>query len=139
MKTTVITIALAMMTVVAFGKEEKPAKANEKAQTEKVVQTENKAQTQRGPNFVDKNNNGICDNFEDGTRPGRGQGRNAKGGNTKGRFFVDKDNDGIRDNYQSGNRQGRGKRFGRRGQGQGQGPNFIDKNNNGVCDHRENK
>ncbi|OQC36695.1 MAG: hypothetical protein BWX63_01695 [Bacteroidetes bacterium ADurb.Bin041] len=128
MKTTVITIALAMMTVVAFGQENQQTKATDKIQTEEKAQTEDKVQTRRGPYFVDKNNNGICDNFEDGTRPRRGQGRNARGVNAKGRFFVDKDNDGICDNYQSGNRQGRGKRFGRRGQGQGRCPIFIDKN-----------
>jgi len=92
MKTTVITIALAMMTVVAFGQENQQTKATDKIQTEEKAQTENKVQTRRGP------------------------------------YFVDKDNDGICDNYQSGNRQGRGKRFGRRGQGQGRCPIFIDKN-----------
>jgi len=122
MKTTVITIALAMLTATAFSQENKPTQSNEKAQTEKQVQT------QKGPNFVDNNNNGICDNFEKGICPRRGQGRNAKG-----RFFVDKDN------YQNGNRQGRGKRIGKKGKGQGRGPNFVDKNNNGICDRRENK
>jgi len=64
MKTTVITIALAMMTVVAFGQENQQTKATDKIQTEEKAQTENKVQTRRGPYFVDKNNNGICDNFE---------------------------------------------------------------------------
>ena len=103
MKTIVFTIAFAMMTVTAFGQNNQQAKAANKVQTETV-------QTRKGPNFVDKNKNGICDNYEQGTRPARGQGRNAKGG---GANFVDKNKDGVCDNYQSGNRQGRGKGQGR--------------------------
>ncbi len=102
MKTIVITIAFAMMTVVAFGQNNQQAKAANKAQTE------TKVQTRKGPNFVDKNKNGICDNYEQGTRPARGQGKNSQGAK-----FVDKNKDGVCDNYQSGNRQGRGKGQGR--------------------------
>ena len=101
MKTILFTIAFAMMTVVAFGQNNQPAKATNKVQTEKV-------QSQKGPNFVDKNKNGICDNFENGNRPARGQGKNSQGAK-----FVDKNKDGVCDNYQSGNRQGRGKGQGR--------------------------
>ncbi|OQB29116.1 MAG: hypothetical protein BWY08_02238 [Bacteroidetes bacterium ADurb.Bin174] len=97
MRTIVFTIAFAMMTVVAFGQNNQQAKAANKAQTE------TKVQTRKGPNFVDKNKNGICDNYEQGTRPARGQKRNAKSG---GRNFVDKNKDGICDNYQTGNCQG---------------------------------
>lgn len=64
------------------------------------------------PAYVDKNNDGVCDNFVTG-RPG-GRGAN----------FVDKNNDGICDNRGSGRYQGRG-------------PNFVDKNNDGICDHRQ--
>lgn len=39
-----------------------------------------------GKNYVDKDNNGVCDNI--GTRSGNGRGAN----------FVDKNNDGICDN-----------------------------------------
>jgi hypothetical protein len=102
MKTIVFTIAFAMMTVVAFGQNNQQAKAANKAQTE------TKVQTRKGPNFVDKNKNGICDNYEQGTRPARGQGKNSQGAK-----FVDKNKDGVCDNYQSGNRQGRGKGQGR--------------------------
>ncbi|MGI6573934.1 MAG: hypothetical protein ACOX19_11170 [Fermentimonas sp.] len=123
MKTILLTIALAMMTAVAFGQDNQQAKATDK------VQTETQTQAWRGPFFVDEDNNGICDNFENGTRPGRGQGRNARG-----RYFVDEDNDGICDNFQSGNRPGRG-----RGQGYGRGAggfgNFVDNNNDGICDY----
>ena len=54
MKTTVITIALAMMTVVAFGQENQQTKATDKIQTEEKAKTEDKVQTRRGPYFVDK-------------------------------------------------------------------------------------
>ncbi len=102
MKTIVFTVAFAMMTVVAFGQNNQPAKAANKAQTETNIQT------RKGPNFVDKNKNGICDNFENENRPARGQGKNSQGAK-----FVDKNKDGVCDNYQSGNRQGRGKGQGR--------------------------
>lgn len=101
MKTIVFTVAFAMMTVAAFGQNNQQAKAANKVQTETV-------QTRKGPNFVDKNKNGICDNYEQGTRPARGQGKNSQGAK-----FVDKNKDGVCDNYQSGNRQGRGKGQGR--------------------------
>ena len=65
--------------------------------------------------FVDKDNNGVCDNFE--SRSGKGNGAN----------FVDKNNDGICDNRanvgnKSGNkcRNGQGNQY-RNGQGRGRG------------------
>jgi hypothetical protein len=66
-------------------------------------------------NFIDKDNNGVCDNFE--SRSGKGYGAN----------FVDKNGDGICDNRanvgkKSGNncRNGQGYQN-RHGQGQGHG------------------
>ena len=66
-------------------------------------------------NFIDKDNNGVCDNFE--SRSGNGRGAN----------FVDKNGDGICDNRanagkKSGNqcRNGQGNQH-RHGQGQGRG------------------
>ncbi len=125
MKTIVLTIALAMMTVVAFGQDNQQAKATDE------VQTETRTQVRRGPLFVDDNNNGICDHFENGTRPRRGQGQNAVGRN-----FVDADNDGICDYFQSGNRQGNGRGLGTgRGLGQGRFGNFVDNNNDSIRDN----
>jgi|LSQX01.2.fsa_nt_gb hypothetical protein len=129
MKTIVLTIALAMMTAVAFGQDNQQAKATDE------VQTGTRTQVRRGPLFVDDNNNGICDNFENGTRPGLGQGRNARGRN-----FVDADNDGICDYFQSGNRLGRGRGFGNDGgagygRGQGRFGNFVDNNDNSIRDN----
>ncbi len=74
--------------------------------------------TGRGPAYVDANKNGVCDNFENGTPGGmrgnrsaefRGQGRGQRPGQG-----------------QKGIRPGRGARN-----------NFIDENNNGVCDYFE--
>jgi len=82
--------------------------ANQQAQKQKAVNS-------ASGNFVDKDNNGVCDNFE--SRSGGGRGPN----------FVDKNNDGICDNRanvdkKSGNtcRHGQGNRH-RHGQGRGQG------------------
>jgi len=67
-------------------------------------------QQNNGPFYVDKNNNGTCDNYENGN------GRQGQP-NRQGR----------------GNGQGNG-----RGNGQGQGRNFVDANNDGVCDNANN-
>jgi len=61
--------------------------------------------------FIDKNNNGVCDNFE--SRSVKGQGVN----------FIDNNGDGICDNLNSR-------------QGTGRGANFVDKNGDGICDNR---
>jgi len=102
-------LALMAMTVVANG---------QKAETDN-----NQANTQtRGAAYVDKNNDGVCDNFNNRNvnRPGQGKFcyRGGKGnGNGKGNC------------YRGGNGSG---------QGRGQGRNFVDKNNDGVCDNFEN-
>jgi|WetSurMetagenome_2_1015567.scaffolds.fasta_scaffold600860_1 hypothetical protein len=66
-----------------------------------------------GRSFVDKNNDGLCDNYAAG----------RKGSN--GRNFIDKNKDGICDNvgYRGKNVKGR---------------NFVDKNNDGICDSHGN-
>lgn len=63
--------------------------------------------------FVDKDNNGICDNFE------------SRAGNRKGANFVDKDGDGICDNFKSRSAKGRSS-------------NFVDKDGDSICDNRAN-
>lgn len=87
------------------------------AQNQNQAKEETTVSTQNVPAFVDKNNNGICDHFENGT-PGN---PNANG---KQRLF-----DG------SGRRTGRGAYF-RNGRGGG-GRFFIDADKNGICDRRE--
>lgn len=94
------------------------------AQDQKQSQTKKPETTtiQRGPAFVDKNNNGICDNFEKG---------NPGNPNANGRRALC---DG------SGRGQGRGQRKGTGlCNGKGCGVNFIDANKNGICDRREAK
>ncbi len=85
---------------------------NTTAPVKEQQQKQNKVTSASG-NFVDKDNNGICDNFE--TRSGNGGGAN----------FIDKNGDGICDNIESrsGNRRG---------------VNFVDKNGDGICDNRAN-
>ncbi|HNX42870.1 MAG TPA: hypothetical protein PLJ84_00400 [Bacteroidales bacterium] len=76
------------------------------------AKTRQKSTAINRPAFVDKNNDGVCDNYSSG----RYQGRGAN--------FVDKNNDGVCDNYGSGRYQGRG-------------ANFIDSNKDGICDNRQ--
>ncbi|MBN2272894.1 MAG: hypothetical protein JXR41_15625 [Bacteroidales bacterium] len=71
----------------------------------------------KGSAYVDANKNGICDHYENGTvtgtaNRGAAYGRNNGTGKSQG--------------YKRG-----------RGIGQGRGRNYIDANNNGICDRRE--
>lgn len=66
-------------------------------------------------NFVDQNEDDLCDNFASDTLQGAGQN------------FVDNNDDGICDNFTSGNTG--------RGNGQGNRQNFVDSNGDGVCDN----
>ena len=93
-----ILTAAIVLSVAAFGQAQNNAKKT-------------RSDTSR-PAYVDKNNDGVCDNFAAGRRGGRGAN------------FVDKNNDGVCDNRGTGRYQGRG-------------PNFVDKNNDGICDHRQ--
>lgn len=61
-----------------------------------------------GAAFVDKNNNGICDNAENRQSGTCLKKRNGNGNGACGR------------------------------KGQGKGRNYIDANKNGICDNREN-
>jgi len=64
----------------------------------------------RSGQWVDKNNDGICDKYQSFKT------------NPKGSKFVDKNNDGICDNYQNPKTNV-------------SCPNFVDKNNDGICDN----
>lgn len=71
--------------------------------------------TGKGTAYVDKNNNGVCDNYEsrkDSTSTKKGKGLGKCDG--------------------TGNGQGKGT-----GKAAGKGKNFVDANKNGVCDHAE--
>ena len=56
--------------------------------------------TQTGPAFVDKDNNGKCDNYENGTTGqgrGPGKGNGLRNGKSSAVNFVDANNNGICD------------------------------------------
>ncbi|MBU1009306.1 MAG: hypothetical protein KKD74_04125 [Bacteroidetes bacterium] len=99
-----------------------------------AVQAQDKPTKDASPNaqpavYIDSNNNGICDNAENGTRRnGNGNGQCLRQGRGQGRGF------GWRNGRQGANCPRKGNQAGRNGR---QGRNFIDNNNNGVCDRSE--
>lgn len=72
----------------------------------------------RGPNFVDADGDGICDNCGVPHRRGMGAGC--------GRNFVDADGDGVCDNCGIVHQ---------RGMGAGAGKYFVDADGDGICDN----
>ncbi len=104
--------------------------ASAQSETKQENTTAQKQQT----SFVDSDNNGICDNYENGTKT-NGQGKAYRYG--KGNC------NGCGKAYRHGNGQGNGKgkmyrsKTGKHdGKGQGNGQ-FVDANNNGICDNKE--
>ena len=79
-----------------------------------------------GPNFVDEDDDGVCDRYQDGAQQGRmgrgnrwGRGNGMGYGRGMGPAYVDEDGDGVCDRYQDGTRQGRRGRGNGWGRGQG--------------------
>jgi hypothetical protein len=114
MKTKLFITGLALVALTTFAS----------AQNSTSTQVPQGKATGKGVSYVDANNNGICDNYENrSSNPAAGKGT----GNCRG--------------YGQGNGKGQG--MGRRqGQGcaktgQGKGMNFVDADKNGVCDFRE--
>ena len=104
-------LILAMAVVMIFAIQSNAQNTNSANQPAQKQSSVNSA----SGNFVDKNNNGVCDNFE--SRSGNGHSAN----------FVDKNGDGICDNRAIGSgktgnncRNGQGNQY-RHGQGQGRG------------------
>ena len=56
--------------------------------------------------YVDRNNDGVCDNYANGCGNRRGSGYGCGNGNGGGAGYVDADGDGICDNYGAGNGRG---------------------------------
>lgn len=127
------------------------------AQNQNQVKKDTTTSVQKGHAFVDKNNNGVCDNLENGTpgntkacgkqrmHDGSGcghcKGMGLKNGKDCGQCknFVDADKNGVCDNYEKGMPQ-KGHSHGKGAglcNGKGCSTNFVDANKNGVCDHRE--
>ncbi len=99
------------------------------AQNQEPVKQDNKT-TQQGPLYVDKNKNGVCDNYEsgnprnpnangkerllDGSGAGRGKAIGARKGGGKGRGKAIGPRDGRGRGRAIGPRDGRGRENGRR-------------------------
>ena len=113
MKATTILAALFLMATTAIVSAQTPVK-NQKSTTTQG----------NGPAYVDQNNNGVCDNYENGTSP-RAKGQAIGKGNRKNATGQGR-----------GQGLGKGKGLGER-QGTGQGRNFSDDNKDGVCDRYE--
>lgn len=101
-----------------------------------------------GNAFVDADNDGVCDNYENGKRPGRraySAGRNqaaANRGPGKGQRLAKcpGNGQGRGQGIAAGRGDGRGAGQGQgtapgRGRYNGQGPAFVDANKDGICDN----
>ncbi|MGQ1889538.1 hypothetical protein ACT29H_03760 [Thermophagus sp. OGC60D27] len=86
--------------------------------------------------FIDNNGDGICDNY-DGNRSGQGlgPGHGYGQGRINGKGLVRKNHQGHGRKGHIGLRNGSGKINNRQGIRYG---NFVDSNNNGLCDRIEN-
>jgi hypothetical protein len=98
--------------------------------------------------YVDADKDGVCDNYENGTRPGRraySGGENqaaAHRGPGKGQGLAQgpRNGQGRGQGVAAGRGAGRGAGQGQgtapgRGRHNGQGPAFVDANKDGVCDN----
>lgn len=112
----------------------------ETAQTEQVQQ-------RKGPRFVDENKNGVCDNYENGTSP-RQMGEGYNQGYERG--YGQGYRQGMRDGMRQGGRNAMRPRMNQRmnqdssarpqgefGPRRGMKGQFVDKNQNGICDYYE--
>lgn len=111
MKTKMVLIALSFMATLGLS-----------AQTPKTQKTAKQKSC-----YVDTNNNNVCDKYENGT---------CTVGNGKG--LALRDGSGRKNGRGNGKGKGQGLRDGSGRANGGKGANYVDKNNNGVCDNREN-
>lgn len=126
MKTKLFISGLAFMALTTLAIAQSADQAPAKPQTGTVKEA----------NFVDANNNGICDNFEN-------NGTNAA--NCKGPGAVSCCGQGKKQMMGRGQGMGAGSGMGQKrmgtgmgmGQGKGMGKNFVDADNNGICDKFE--
>lgn len=101
-----------------------------------------------GNTFADADKDGVCDNYENGTRPGRraysvGENQAAAGrgpGKGQGLAQGQRHGQGRGQAMAAGRGAGRGAGQGQgtapgRGRYNGQGPAFVDVNKDGVCDN----
>lgn len=106
------------------------------AQNTQPVQS-NQVVTGLGPEAVDANNNGICDNFENGTSNIQTGKRNFRFRNAiQAQSQLAQPDSGmrpVRPGRGLGMGPGRGRGMGP-GRGMGRGRFYVDANKNGVCD-----
>ncbi len=152
-----LSLALPVLGLAAEATQPAPAATEPTEQTEQATDATapygmgrnrrwNNTQKTPGTNYMDENNDGVCDNCGlSGQAPGRGQGPN----------FADENKDGVCDHFTDGGMMMRRKAQrsamtgmrGRKAMGRGmqagpgvgqapnaQGPNYADENNDGVCD-----
>ena len=83
-----------------------------------------------GGNFIDENGDGVCDLAGRGiASTGQGFGRNGMQNGASGENFIDEDGDGVCD------LAGTGQSFGRNGMQSGAcGDEFVDEDGDGICD-----
>jgi hypothetical protein len=98
------------------------------AQTQNPPKAKKQQQTAVQGQFVDANNDGVCDNYNT-IGKGKGKGNNGQGQGLR---------QGKRDGSGQGLRNGQGRRNGN-GKGLNRRGNYVDANNNGICDRRETK
>jgi len=112
MKTKLFLTGLALMAVTVFANGQEPVAKQGQGNGQRNGQCCGRCNgTGRGAAFVDKNNDGVCDNNQNGNA-------NAAVKSGKGNGICD----------------GTGKG---QGQGRGKGRNFVDANKNGICDTYE--
>ncbi len=130
MKTlSMIATALLFMGVstLATGQETTKSTATTSDKTQVTQQTQATTNVQR-PYFVDENNNGVCDNYENGNvrmgqkMGGQGLGRCRGAGYGRGQGRM------------NGQGRGQGRLY---SQGRGGNGNCVDANNDGICDYRQ--
>ncbi|MCW3804026.1 hypothetical protein [Plebeiibacterium marinum] len=129
MKTRLIFSAIALFAIVSL--------SNAQTNTEP---TEKKNTTQQ---FIDKDNDGVCDHYESRQENGQGMAYRRGNGNnntgTNGQYCRHRNRNGNNNYCKKGYGYGKNsmkhnKDMNRPKLGQGQ---FVDANNNGVCDNRE--
>ena len=97
--------------------------------------------------YVDRNNDGVCDNYGVGKgangqgscagyadADGDGIGDNCANGQGSCPGYADADGNGVCDNYANGCGNGRGSGYGC-GNGNGGGAGYVDADGDGICDN----
>jgi hypothetical protein len=120
MKTKLLISGLALMALTTLAS----------AQNSGVSGSQPKRSTEKTSTYVDANNNGICDNYENNTT-----------NYSNCRRSVVNNSCGMGRRQMQGQGQGYGPGMGRNrfgmGQGKGRGRNFVDADKNGICDYLE--